>query len=169
MAQIIEFPKFESNGYKNLLMLIELTNDTDVLNFYAETLDIMVECEYITPAECEMLSEQIRKKRLEISRPVQKPAVEASDPGLYVYCPEMGEGKPACQIEAERSYYGRHYYLRTPLELRGKGIRLNRTLEEKNLKAADKYKAGWLEYLVTERAFDRLLDQYTISMESLLD
>ncbi len=169
MAQIIEFPKAESNSYQNLSRLIELASDTAVLEFYMEALAVSNEEGSLLPGECETLTEQIRRKRLEVSRPVQKPAVEASDPGLYVYCQEMGEGKPACQIEAERSYYGRHYYLRTPLELRGKGIRLNRTLEEKNLKAADKYKAGWLEYLVTERAFDRLREQYTISMESLLD
>ena len=81
----------------------------------------------------------------------------------------MGEQKPKCQIEAERSYYGRHYHIDTPLELKGRGITFDRVLEAKNLTASARYRVGWREYTVTERAFKKLQEQYTISQEVLLD
>ena len=81
----------------------------------------------------------------------------------------MGEQKPQCQIEAARSYYGRHYHISTPLELKGRGITFDRVLEAKNLTERYQYKDGWNEYTVTERAFDMLQQKYSISQESLLD
>lgn len=86
-----------------------------------------------------------------------------------MYCPEMGEQKPACQIEAHRSYYGKHFHISTPLELKGRGITFDGILEAKNLTASGQYKAGWREYTVTERAFEKLQEQYSISQENLLD
>ena len=105
----------------------------------------------------------------ENARPEEKPAEIPEKPGLYCYTPEMGEQKPKCQIEAERSYYGRHYHINTPLELKGRGIKKDGVKEAKNLRPNYQYMAGWFEYTVTERAFEKLQEQYTISQELLLD
>lgn len=104
-----------------------------------------------------------------MEEPEEKPAAIPEKPGLYCYTPEMGEQKPKCQIEAERSYYGRHYHISTPLELKGRGITFDRILESKNLSKSAQYRLGWREYTVTERAFEKLQEQYTISQELLLD
>ena len=90
-------------------------------------------------------------------------------PGTHVYWPEMGDRKPECKIEASLSYYGKHYFLDTPLELKGRGITFIKKYERKDLTASGQYKVGWNEYQVTKRAFDLLKQQYSISMEALLD
>lgn len=41
--------------------------------------------------------------------------------------------------------------------------------EAKNLTAKYQFMDGWREYTVTKRAFEKLKEQYSISMESLLD
>ncbi|MFR2881294.1 MAG: hypothetical protein ACLTC8_10340 [Lachnospiraceae bacterium] len=41
--------------------------------------------------------------------------------------------------------------------------------EAKNLRPNYQYMDGWFEYTVTERAFEKLQEQYTISQELLLD
>ena len=43
---------------------------------------------------------------------------------LATYYPEMGEAKPLAQIEASLGHYGKHYFLRTPLTLSGRGVEL---------------------------------------------
>lgn len=169
MAQIIEFPVKTSNAYHNLSGLVALTDNTAVLEFYAEAVVVGMEEGNFLPGEPEKLTEQIRQKRIDLAKPKNKPAVTADKPGLYMYCPEMGEQKPACQIEAQRSYYGKHFHISTPLELKGRGITFDGILEAKNLTAVGQYKAGWREYTVTERAFEKLQEKYTISQESLLD
>ena len=90
-------------------------------------------------------------------------------PGTHLYWPEMGDRKPECKIEASLSYYGKHYFLDTPLELKGRGIMFLGKLESKNLTTSGQYKAGWNHYQVTTRAFNLLKQQYPISMEALLD
>ena len=42
--------------------------------------------------------------------------------GLHCYTPEMGQRKPEVKMEASLSYYGKHYFVDTPLELKGRGI-----------------------------------------------
>ena len=81
----------------------------------------------------------------------------------------MGEQKPKCQIEANRSYYGKHFHLFTPLELKGRGITKDGVCDPDRLTPKFQYRAGWNEYTVTERAFNTLQEKYTISQESLLD
>lgn len=167
MAKVIEFPK-ESKSYDNFRRIISVaTNET--LEFYAELMAVSAEEGYFLPGELEKLTEQLRQRRLDNAKPEPKLAVEALKPGLYLYYPEMGEQKPQCQIEAERSYYGRHYHLRTPLSLKGRGIVFDGILESKNLSKSAQYRLGWREYTVTKRAFDILKEKYSISMESLLD
>ena len=169
MAKIIQFPKKSSNAYSNLEQLIAICNSKAALEEYFEVMVVCHEAGYFLPGEIEKLTEQVRQRRLNFAKSELKPAVNADDPGLYLYCPEMGEQKPECQIEAARSYYGRHYHISTPLQLKGRGITLDRVLESKNLTASAQYKVGWNEYTVTERAFDMLQKKYSISQESFLD
>lgn len=172
---IISFPVervtgiIESNAYSNLKNFIAICDDNRTLEFYAGTAEECQEKGFLNPGEFEKLTEQIRVRRLENARPEEKPAVIPEKPGLYCYTPEMGEQKPKCQIEAERSYYGRHYHINTPLELKGRGIKKDGVKEAKNLRPNYQYMAGWFEYTVTERAFEKLQEQYTISQELLLD
>lgn len=169
MAAIIQFPQRESNSYRNLTRLIDLADNTAALGFYAEALVVGIEEGNFLPGEQEKLTEQIRSKRLDLTRPETRPAVKADKPGLYLYCPEMGESRPDCQIVAQRSYYGKHFHISTPLSLKGRGITFDGVKEEKNLTASGKFMAGWNEYTVTERAFEKLQEKYSISQESLLD
>lgn len=62
-----------------------------------------------------------------------------------------------------------YYFRNTPLELKGRGIKKDGVKEAKNLRPNYQYMAGWFEYTVTERAFEKLQEQYTISQELLLD
>lgn len=76
--------------------------------------------------------------------------------GVYNYCPEMKQSKPNCQIEAKISYGGK-YRLKTKLELKGRGIKFYDTLNDKNI------------YYATEKAYNKLCEEYSISWEELLD
>ena len=169
MAQIIQFPARHSSAYENLRQLVGITDDIVSLEMYAEATAACNEAGYFFPGELDDIKEQLRTKRLKLAEPEKKPAAKVNGPGLYMYTPEMGEQKPSCQIEAMRSYYGKHFHLYTPLDLKGKGITLDGVLEEKNLNASGKYRAGWFEYTVTARAFEKLQEKYSISQERLLD
>ncbi len=87
---------------------------------------------------------------------------------LVSYYPEMQQAKPAdSQIEATLGHYGGHYYLRTQLEMKGRGITLQEILKAEVLIPGSKY-VGWKKYKVTEKAFDSLCQTYVVSMETLL-
>lgn len=169
MAQIIQFPQRQSNAFSNLSQLIDITEDSLALQEYASVMAVCAEENYFFPGEVEKLTEQVRKKRLELAAPKEKPARPVDGPGLYCYTPEMGEQKPSCQIEAQRSYYGKHFHIQTPLDLKGKGIILDGVIDESRLTDQYKYKAGWFEYTVTTRAYEKLQEKYSISQEVLLD
>jgi len=169
MAQILEFRQKTSNAYHNLTRLVEITENMATLEFYVGAVAVSIEEGQLLPGEAQKLTEQIRKKRLDLARPKEKAPQEVTGPGLYLYCPEMGESRPECQIVAQRSYYGRHFHISTQLSLKGRGITFDGINEAKNLTEKNKFMAGWNEYTVTERAFDKLQEQYSISQESLLD
>ncbi len=141
MAQILEFRQRTSNTYHNLTRFVEITENTATLEFYVGAL----------------------------AKPKQKAPQEVTGPGLYHYCPEMGESRPECQIIAQRSYYGRHFHISTPLSLKGRGITFDGVKEAKKLTSKNQFMDGWNEYTVTERAFDKLQEQYSISQESSLN
>jgi hypothetical protein len=85
------------------------------------------------------------------------------------YYPEMHETRPAdSQIEARLGHYGRHWYISTPLVLKGRGIRYLRTLTPEMLTPAAQRKAGWHEYEVTERAMQKLDAEYVVTNEMRL-
>jgi hypothetical protein len=84
---------------------------------------------------------------------------------MHCYHPEMGEAKPAdTQIEASLGHYGNHYYIKTPLALKGRGISHLHTLTAEELTPAAQHKAGWHEYKVTLAAMGKLEAAYVVSM-----
>lgn len=88
---------------------------------------------------------------------------------INFHYPEMHEQRRAdSQIEARLGHYGRHWYITTPLLLSGRGIRLLKVLDAGTLTPAARHKAGWREYCVTEKAMERLAQQYIVTSELLL-
>ncbi len=75
---------------------------------------------------------------------------EALQPGTYTYTPEMGEEKPDCQMESRLSYDGKHVYINTPLDLKGRGITFLRKYTSKDLTGPGVRKTGWNQYRVTK-------------------
>lgn len=166
MAQIIQFPVKEqvvSNGYNNLSRLISGAETTEALNWYIESMERLEKAGNLLDGEAQKLEEQGKKKRLEMSA-----ADPVEVPGIYCYTPEMGGQKPDCQMEASRGYYGKHWFIDTPLELKGRGIELIKKYQEKDFCSKD-HRVGWNEYRVTNRAFEKLKEKYSISQECLLD
>ena len=126
MATIIQFPQNrvqESTAYKNLVQFFEVCDTVESCNLYLESVETCREQGYITEKEMYTLRRIGRQKRIELAHPEQK-KIEVNSAGVYCYTPEMGEEKPDCQIESQLSYYGKHYYLWTSLELKGRGITL---------------------------------------------
>ena len=166
MAQIIQFPVKEqvvSNGYNNLSRLISGAETTEALNWYIESMERLEKAGNLLDGEAQKLEEQGKKKRLEMSA-----ADPVEVPGVYCYTPEMGGQKPDCQMEASRGYYGKHWFIDTPLELKGRGIELIKKYQEKDFCSKD-HRVGWNECRVTNRAFEKLKEKYSISQECLLD
>lgn len=166
MAQIIQFPVKEqvvSNGYNNLSRLISGAETTEALNWYIESMERLEKAGNLLDGEAQKLEEQGKKKRLEMSA-----ADPVEVPGVYCYTPEMGGQKPDCQMEASRGYYGKHWFIDTPLELKGRGIELIKKYQEKDFCSKD-HRVGWNEYRVTNRAFEKLKEKYSISQECLFD
>jgi len=89
--------------------------------------------------------------------------------GEHAYTPEMGQRKPNCQMRSQMCHYGNHYYIDTPLELKGRGIKHLKTLISDHLTASGQYMVGWHSYKVTTAAYDKLKTQYSISSERNLD
>lgn len=88
-------------------------------------------------------------------------------PGVHGYYPEMGGAKPSCEVEA--MYCRGAYYIKTPLQLKGRGIAPLETLKASDLHPSAQHKAGWNRYKVTPKALQALKAQHSISYEMLLD
>lgn len=89
--------------------------------------------------------------------------------GMHFHYPEMGEKRREdSQIEASLGHYGKHYYLKTPLVLRGRGIKHLRTLAADELAEFARHKAGWHQYEVTLLAMRKLAEKYVVTGEALL-
>lgn len=160
MCKIIQFPTQETNGYKNLVALFEVCDSVESCNIYLETVENLYTRGDITEKELYTLRRIGRQKRIKLATPEQNP-IKAEKTGIYIYTPEMGQEKPeGCQIEAGLCYYGGHYWIRTALKLKGRGITENEPSQQ--------YK-GLRNYTVTKRAFEKLKEQYSISMECCLD
>lgn len=172
MAQIIRFPvkaQAVSSGYDNLSRLIAVAATKEVLNFYVESIEQLEKSGKLLDSEAQKLTEQGRKKRLEMAKPVPIEKEVAEAPGVYRYIPEMGGQKPECQMEASRGYYGKHWFIDTPLEIKGRGIEFVKKYQEKDFCNPEDHRVGWNEYMVTNRAFEILKTKYSISQECLLD
>lgn len=86
--------------------------------------------------------------------------------GTHHFTPEMNQRKPNCQIEAKLGYGG-NWRITTLLVLKGQGIRFYETNNESNCNNPKRF--GIHIYYVTDRALNKLKQQYSISMESNLD
>lgn len=171
MAKIIRFPvrEQESVAYGNYTQLIEAALSKETLNFYMECIEESEKKGHFLERESEKLLEQGRKRHLEMAKPVQTEKEVAESPGVYCYTPETGQQKPDCQMEASRGYYGKHWYIDTPLSLKGRGITFLKKYTDNDFYMSGNYRVGWNEYRVTDRAFDKLKEQYTISQRCYLD
>lgn len=167
MCKIIQFPVKESNGFKNLTALFEICDTVESCNFYLESVEQLFQNGSITEKEMYTLRRIGRQKRLKLANPEQEPQ-KAEMPGTYTYTPEMGQKKPeGCQMEASRAHYGKHMYIDTPMTLKGRGITFMK--QYKLGEPLDSRKAGWNQYQVTNLAFEKLKEKYTISMKCCLD
>lgn len=81
--------------------------------------------------------------------------------GAQVYYPELGHERPIADMEARLCHYGKHYYVSTPLELKGVGIKLIDT-------HSDERRKGWRRYRVTLRAMEALERTHRVAIEALL-
>lgn len=169
MCKIIQFPVKESNGYKNLKALFEICDTLESCNFYLESVELLYTKGSITEKELYTLRRIGRSKRLELAEPKKQPPVKTEQPGTYLYTPEMGQQKPDCQMEASRAYYGKHYFIDTPIEIKGRGIKFIKKYTAKDFTNPNNKKVGWNEYQVTNLAYEKLKEQYTISMQVNLD
>lgn len=157
MATIINFPVKNTKGYENLSQLFAVCGTVESCNFYLQTAEYMAEQGQIRENELLTLRKIGRMKRQKLATPTKEPEA-AEKPGVYNYTPEMGEQKPeGVQIEARRAYYGKHWFLDTTLELKGRGITL------------EKSENGVNKYQVTNRAFELLKEKYSISQECFLN
>lgn len=162
MCKIIQFKVKETNGYKNLVALFEICDTVESCNFYLESVEQLFQNGNITEKEMYTLRRIGRQKRIKLATPDQEPQ-KAEKAGTYLYTPEMGQKEPeGCQMEASRSYYGGHYYIYTPLDIKGRGI----TFTDK---CNSGRRSGWNCYRVTNKAYEKLESQYAISMECCLD
>lgn len=86
------------------------------------------------------------------------PAIHADHPGEYSYYYEEQHAPTGCDFSAELAYYGKHYFLR-PLrddlpKLHGRGIT---------------YDAEYDKYKVTLKAYEKIKEQYRITLEMCYD
>lgn len=153
MCKIIPFPVQESTGFINLKQFFEVSGTAKTTEFYLGTAEELARQNKITQSELLTLR-RIGRQKLKTLSQTATPIVA---PGLYMYTPEMGQEKPECQIDASLSHYGDHWFLTTKLSLKGRGVRLDKTENDTNY------------YIVTERAFEKLKTEYSISKVNYLD
>lgn len=174
MCKIIEFPvnrirKTESKSYNHMKIFFEMCSSVTSCNEYLNMTELLFQQNSITENEMLTLRRIGRMKRLELANPKQEPQ-KAEKPGTYLYTPEMGQQEPeGCQMEARRAYYGKHYFIDTPLELKGRGISFIRKYSARDFVDPNNKKIGWNEYQVTKLAYEKLKNQYAISYECALD
>ena len=87
---------------------------------------------------------------------------------LKTYHPEMGEPKPEGHMEARLAHYGQHYYVTTPMDLKGVGITKIKILTASTLTPEARHKAGWFKFRVTMRAFAKLCETYDVTEAIML-
>lgn len=159
----------KSTAAGNLEQLVQAADSTGQLAFYDGTVESCKTNNFLLVGEYERLKDLIRAKRLKIAEEEKKAAEDVKGPGLYCFTPEMGEQRPNCQIVAMCSYYGKHYHIYTPLQLKGLGVELVGLVSAMTAQELFHMENNCVEYLVTARAFEKLQKEYSISMECRLD
>lgn len=81
--------------------------------------------------------------------------------------PELGEKVKKSFIHAR--YALGKYSIKTKFDLSGRGIKYVETLTAANLVPQAQHLVGWKKYYVTPKAFEKLCEQYDVSMEMMLD
>ena len=173
MGKIIHFPVKEqavSNGYDNLARLIAVTTTLDSLNFYIESIRQMEEKGYLLDGEAEKLTEQGRKKRLEISRPDPQEPERVESAGVYSYTPEMGQAETGVPDGGTAFLLWQALFCGHAAQAERQGDHPGKSsMRKRDFCAPGNHRVGWYEYRVTKNAFAKLKEQYSISMERLLD
>jgi hypothetical protein len=107
---------------------------------------------------------------IDVTKVIEFPA-ERIAKGVHNYYPEMKERRVNTQLEAQLSYYGKHYFVDSPVELpKGRGIEfLKQYTAGSFTNGVANRKIGWYSYRVTSKAFEKLKEEYSISMERYLD
>jgi hypothetical protein len=81
--------------------------------------------------------------------------------------PEMNQSKPEnVQGEVSLAHYGKHYFVKTPLQLKGVGVTLEDVYTASNCNNPAKF--GWNRYRVTLRAMEKLNARFDFAYELLL-
>lgn len=169
MSKLIEFKPKESIFSKNINQIIQQVKRLEDLELCSAIAADSHQKGYLLPGEQEKITKKIRIKRLELAKPVLLEPEIANEPGTYTYTRELGQQKPECQMEASRAYYGNHYFIDTPLEIKGRGITFLKKYSSGDFSDSENKKVGWNSYRVTNLAYEKLKQQYTISMECCLD
>ena len=90
--------------------------------------------------------------------------------GVRAYYPELGDRRPDCEIEADLAYYGKHYFLETKLDLKGKGVTFVKKFGADDFKDGENNrKCGWNQYMVTLKAFEKIKQEHAVSKTIYLD
>lgn len=157
VINLFEKEKESSNAFNNLNNLFAICETMAEYRFYTESAEYCYKQNFITAKELFSLRAIARKKLEEIQAKNRPKAKIADKPGLYYYHPEMGEPEPiGCQMSASLSHNGRHYYITSVIELKGRGITF-----------MGKYKNSF-EYRCTTNAYEKLQTLYAIKVKSLL-
>ena len=69
-------------------------------------------------------------------------------------------------MDADLAYGGGHYFIATPYELKGRGIK---KIRQSWSKGSRKDLENWFSYLVTRKAYEKLKTQYSITKRCFLD
>lgn len=128
-AVVIPFPvlagpgqETESPFYRSLRDLLEDGVGPEALSFHLTAAARAYEAGTITAGELSALREIGRREHGETTRPVPPPIIQTTAPGVYPWYPELGEEEPSADLRATLGHYGGHWYVDTPLILKGRGI-----------------------------------------------
>lgn len=86
---------------------------------------------------------------------------------ITTYYPEMNHPKPASKIEGRFSPDQKHVIVKTPLALKGKGVKHLGVLTAGQLTPQAQHKVGWNEYKITIAAAKAMTD--VVAVELLLN
>lgn len=83
---------------------------------------------------------------------------------ISTYYPEMNHPKPVSKIEGRFSYDQKHVIVKTPLTLKGKGVKHLGVLTAGRLTPQSQHKVGWNEYQMTIAAAKAMADVVAVEL-----